>query len=135
MSRPKESLPDLFGAPKRDRMRAMSHEAILRALESGTMKPFAQELSPAERLAVAVHITGRAFNPGASAVASTHEARCTGGARDLVRPMEGAGWNGWGANIANTRFQTAKAAGLSAETVGQLRLKWAFGFPVGLLRF
>jgi polyvinyl alcohol dehydrogenase (cytochrome) len=38
-------------------------------------------------------------------------------------------WNGWGAGIANTRFQTGAAAQLTAEQAAKLKLKWAFGFP------
>src|SRR5215467_15676881 len=38
-------------------------------------------------------------------------------------------WNGWGADAANTRFQPAAAAKLSAEDLPHLKLKWAFGFP------
>ncbi len=64
----------------------------------------------------------------APALAQQKQVNCAGGARELVRPMEGPAWNGWGANIANTRFQTSIAAGVSTETVGRLRLKWAFGF-------
>jgi polyvinyl alcohol dehydrogenase (cytochrome) len=40
----------------------------------------------------------------------------------------GANWNGW-ADAANTRFQNAKAAGLTSQTAPRLKLKWAFGFP------
>ncbi len=38
-------------------------------------------------------------------------------------------WNGWGADSANTRYQTASAAGLTALSIPKLSLKWAFGFP------
>ena len=38
-------------------------------------------------------------------------------------------WNGWGVDASNSRFQPAKAAGLSADQVPNLKLKWAFGFP------
>jgi len=38
-------------------------------------------------------------------------------------------WNGWGNGVTNARFQNASAAGLSADQVPQLKLKWAFGFP------
>jgi polyvinyl alcohol dehydrogenase (cytochrome) len=39
-------------------------------------------------------------------------------------------WNGWGNDAtSNARFQPAKAAGLTAAQVPQLKLKWAFGFP------
>ena len=121
-------------APRREAMRALSPEAILRALETGSMKPFAQALSAAERAALAQYIAGRAFTQQAAAVAGTPDGRCTEGAGDpsagsgqASRPLEGPRWNGWGADIANTRFQSANA-GLSAETVGGLSLKWAFGF-------
>jgi polyvinyl alcohol dehydrogenase (cytochrome) len=127
-----ESSDTEIRAPKRDVMRAMTPEAILRALESGSMKPFAQALSPVERSAVAVHIAGRAFTQQAAAVTSEHEASCRDGTQTLAQPMEGPAWNGWGAGIANTRFQSSKAAGISAATVGQLRLKWAFGFAGAL---
>lgn len=42
--------------------------------------------------------------------------------------VSGASWNGW-ADAANTRFQPAKAAGLTVQTTAKLKLKWAFGFP------
>jgi polyvinyl alcohol dehydrogenase (cytochrome) len=39
-------------------------------------------------------------------------------------------WSGWGNDpTSNARFQPAKAAGLTADQVPQLKLKWAFGFP------
>jgi len=36
---------------------------------------------------------------------------------------------GWGAGLANARFQESGAAQLEAEQVPKLKLKWAFGFP------
>jgi polyvinyl alcohol dehydrogenase (cytochrome) len=38
-------------------------------------------------------------------------------------------WNGWGAGVANTRFQPAAAGGITAAEVPRLRLKWAYGLP------
>jgi polyvinyl alcohol dehydrogenase (cytochrome) len=119
-------------APRGEVMRTMTPEAILRALESGSMRLFAQQLSPSERAAVAVHITGRTITQQAAAPTSLEQGRCTDDGSALVLPMEGPTWNGWGADIANTRFQSAKAAGISAATVGQLRLKWSFGFAGAL---
>jgi polyvinyl alcohol dehydrogenase (cytochrome) len=43
----------------------------------------------------------------------------------LAKPL----WNGWGNGVSNARFQSAKEAGLSADQVPNLKLKWAFGFP------
>ena len=53
---------------------------------------------------------------------------CPGNDR-LGAVASGPAWNGWGADASNSRFQSAQAAGLTAEQVPQLKLKWAFGFP------
>jgi polyvinyl alcohol dehydrogenase (cytochrome) len=45
----------------------------------------------------------------------------------LADPESGSHWNGWGAGPANTRFQPASQARLSATDVPKLKLKWAFG--------
>jgi polyvinyl alcohol dehydrogenase (cytochrome) len=44
-------------------------------------------------------------------------------------PGKGASWIGWGADLANTRFQDSKEAQIAASDVPRLKLKWAFGFP------
>jgi polyvinyl alcohol dehydrogenase (cytochrome) len=44
-------------------------------------------------------------------------------------PGTGASWVGWGGDLANTRFQDGKGAGIAAADVSKLKLKWAFGFP------
>jgi polyvinyl alcohol dehydrogenase (cytochrome) len=119
-------------APKRDALGVMTPEAILRALQMGSMKPFASQLSTAEQKELATWVAGRGFAQQA-AVAADHDGRCTmadGGVS--FASIDGPGWNGWGAGPANTRFQGAQAAGLGADTVGRLRLKWAFGFAGAL---
>jgi polyvinyl alcohol dehydrogenase (cytochrome) len=47
---------------------------------------------------------------------------------DPAAGSKGGNWNGW-ADAANTRFQSAKASGLTSQTTPKLKLKWAFGFP------
>jgi polyvinyl alcohol dehydrogenase (cytochrome) len=44
-------------------------------------------------------------------------------------PASGPAWNGWGADISNSRFQAAKAAQMTAAQVPGLKLKWSFGLP------
>jgi polyvinyl alcohol dehydrogenase (cytochrome) len=44
---------------------------------------------------------------------------------DASRPIPA--WNGWGADLANSRFQSTKAAHLTAAQVPNLKLKWALG--------
>ena len=53
----------------------------------------------------------------------------------LSDPAAGPAWNGWGVNEMNTRFQSAKNAGLTAADVPKLKLKWAFGYPTGVSAF
>jgi polyvinyl alcohol dehydrogenase (cytochrome) len=47
----------------------------------------------------------------------------------MSNPAAGSQWNGWGNGVANTRFQTAEQAGITAAQVPNLKLKWAFGLP------
>ena len=51
------------------------------------------------------------------------------GPRLLTDPGSVPAWNGWGVDLSNSRFQTAKNAQLTAGQVPHLKLKWAFGFP------
>ena len=86
------------------------------------MKPFAQELSAAERAALAQHIAGRGFSQQAAAVTSAPDGRCTEGGRDVVWPMEEPGWNGWGPG--RQRVDVAELAGGRGDAV------LALGAPV-----
>jgi polyvinyl alcohol dehydrogenase (cytochrome) len=104
-------------------LRQRSPESIVEALATGAMKQQGAELSEAERRAVAEFLGGRAIAEGAPGSA----ARC---AVSTPLDLNAAGrWTGWGVDVANTRFQPAAQAGLSAEQASKLKLKWAFGFP------
>ncbi|MBM3779109.1 MAG: cytochrome C oxidase Cbb3 [Acidimicrobiia bacterium] len=71
--------------------------------------------------------------PGAAAPSRGQPAapadRCE--ATPLGDPFATAGWNGWGADLVNSRFQPAAAASLTPGDVPRLALKWALGFPDG----
>lgn len=58
------------------------------------------------------------------ATAGVLAAQCS----ESAKPAKGQDWNGW-ADAANTRFQSAKAAGLTTQNTPKLKVKWAFGFP------
>ena len=47
-------------------------------------------------------------------------------------PAASGEWNGWGGNVANTRYQ--KNGGLTAADLPKLKLKWAFGYHTRHLR-
>jgi polyvinyl alcohol dehydrogenase (cytochrome) len=112
-------------APGLDAMRGRAPQAIVDALTAGAMRYQGLVLSGDERRGVAEYITGRTLRGNASGATL---GRCA--ARPVLgdlaaRPL----WNGWGSTIANTHAQSAAQAGVTAQQVPQLELKWAFGFP------
>ena len=115
-------------APGREVMRRMSAEQILESLERGAMRTRAAERSRAQRRALAEYVSGKplAADYGGSIPKA---AFCGASPAPRATALVGPVWNGWGNGIANTRFQSADAAGLKADDLSRLRLKWAFGFP------
>ncbi|HMD35461.1 MAG TPA: PQQ-binding-like beta-propeller repeat protein [Vicinamibacterales bacterium] len=110
-------------APQKDALRQRSPEAIVDALTGGAMRYQGLSLSGAERRAVAEYLSGRILGGDLTGAAA---ARCSAPPAAATRAAE---WNGWGPTLENTHFQSAEAAGLTAEQVPRLALKWAFGFP------
>jgi polyvinyl alcohol dehydrogenase (cytochrome) len=112
-------------APSPDVLKRRSPEAILSALTAGGMRPQGGRLSGAERRAVAEHLSGRALG---SDITGARIGRCTS-SPPLADVASAPAWRGWSPSVTNTRFQSAQQAGLTAEEVPNLSLKWAFGFP------
>ena len=113
--------------PSRETLKTMTPERVLAAMESGAMIAMASRLSAAERGVVAEFVTGKSLGR-ASATAPSPRVMCAearGVSNDL---LSGPQWSGWGANLANTRFQDAATAGITEAEVPRLKLKWAFGF-------
>ena len=108
-------------------LRERSADEIYATLRFGLMQRQALTLSDAERSAVAEYLSGDTLSgPPIDQIPAS--AYCATGSAP-ADPLAGPSWNGWGADLANTRFQSAADAGLTAEEVPRLRLKWAFGFP------
>ena len=105
-------------APLREALARMPREAIVASLETGSMKAQGAALNASERRTVAE------FLSSVNAAVESRSGFCVEGA---PKPSGGATWNGWGVDLANTRFQPLP--GLTAEQVPALKLKWAFGFP------
>src|SRR4030095_3043401 len=112
-------------APTRDVLRTVAPEAILTALTVGNMFRQGSEITDAERRAVAGFLAGR---PVGTAPPPSIVGRCPAQPSPLQASALTSGWNGWGADAANTRFQPAAKAGLNATSVPRLKLKWAYGF-------
>ncbi len=120
-------------APSPAALRAMTPERIYTALTTGLMKSVGDTLSDQDRRRVAESLAGQLLGSARSGDASTMPNRCQ--RNPPLRRISGAGWNGWGNGLANWRFQSARAAGLTAASVGRLELKWAFGYPGGTSAF
>ncbi|HVT93247.1 MAG TPA: PQQ-binding-like beta-propeller repeat protein [Bryobacteraceae bacterium] len=106
-------------APAPGVLRTLSKQTILAALDTGVMKAQASMLNTGEKVAIAEYLG----SPVAGAPAAAH----TCASNPPIEKLEG--WNGWGADLENSRFQPAARAGLGAADVPRLKLKWAFGFP------
>ncbi|MBI3400819.1 MAG: PQQ-binding-like beta-propeller repeat protein [Acidobacteria bacterium] len=112
-------------APGLGAMRGRAPQAIVDALTAGSMRYQGLVLSGDERRAVAEFITGRTLR---GTVSGATLGRCA--ARPALGDLATSPlWNGWGPTIVNTHAQPAAQAGVTAEQVPQLELKWAFGFP------
>lgn len=115
-------------APSRDILAQLAPEQILQSLEKGAMKAQAAERSRAQRRALAEYLSGKALGSELPN-AIPKSAFCAAGAEMPRNALQSPAWNGWGVTITNARFEPAEVAGLTADEVPRLNLKWAFGFP------
>jgi len=92
-------------APLKEALASRPWEQIVKALETGAMRAQGAQLSPEERRAVA-----RYLGKAGPAVIATMTGQCPAGAQPKAG---GSSWNGWSPDERNTRFQAAKAAGMS----------------------
>jgi polyvinyl alcohol dehydrogenase (cytochrome) len=118
-------------APDRSALKKLPPEEILNALTIGSMSGQARGLSDVEKRSIAESLSSQAFGTGMASDATSMSNHCASNPR-LADPFAGPIWNGWGVDPANTRFQKAKDAGISADQLRRLKLKWAFGFPNGI---
>lgn len=109
-------------APLPEALHERPNESILVALEGGVMRSQGERLTAAERRAVAEYLSPRSNEPDVSVRANP----CPPNAKPLAKLT---GWNGWGVDLGNSRMQSTAAAGLRAEDIPKLKVKWAFGFP------
>ncbi len=116
--------------PSRDTLARLTPERIYEALaDGGVMAPNAEGLTDDELRGLATFVSGRPFGNIADRTADAMPNRCPSSMR-LADPTTGPRWNGWSPDAGgNARFQPTAAAGLTAEQVPRLKLKWAFGFP------
>jgi len=119
--------PAVERAPTPAQLRQLTPERIYAALTSGPMKAVGDTLTDEQRRQVAVSLAGKPLGAATASAASDMPNQCSGNA--AVLEVKQAGWNGWGADLGNTRYQPADAAQLPRDAVAKLKLKWAFGLP------
>ena len=123
--------PNVERAPSPAAIREMSPERIYDALTTGVMKAQGDTLTEDQRRMTAAFLSGRPLGSMKAGDAKDMPNHCASNP-PMSDPSAGPEWNGWGVDVANTRFQSAKGAGITADQVPRLKLKWAFGYPDGL---
>ena len=126
--------PNVPQAPSPDTIRQMPPERIYDALTTGVMKPQGDSLTDDQKKMLATFLSGRPLGSEQEGDAKSMPNHCATNP-PLADPSAGPEWNGWGNDPANTRFQSAAGAGLTASDVPNLKVKWAFGYPTGLSAF
>ncbi|MEO6185147.1 MAG: PQQ-binding-like beta-propeller repeat protein, partial [Steroidobacteraceae bacterium] len=115
--------------PPRSALARLSPQRIMRTLDFGLMMSVAYPMRREEREAVAAYLGG-----GKDSIAPPASALCAADIRILSSPSK-ANWTGWGPAADNMRFQRAADAGLDGSQIGNLKLKWSFGFPGDVIAF
>ena len=104
----------------------MTPRAVYASMTEGIMQPQSAHLDDQQRTQIAEYVTrARLGSPTATARAPT----CSGEAAEFTR-LEPVPKVGWGHDTR--RFVDAETAGLSADDVAKLELKWAFAYPDAL---
>ena len=115
-------------APTRDTLREFTPERVLEAITNGVMKSQAEGLTDEQKRGIAEYITLRPMGSSAKGDASSMKNQCSVAA-PIGELSARALWNGWSPDHSNARFQSSGAAGITADQIPRLKLKWAFGFP------
>jgi polyvinyl alcohol dehydrogenase (cytochrome) len=122
-----ESADSTHQAPPTAILKQMTPEHVLDVLTNGSMRSNAAALGEADRRLIAEWVGGRKIDNESVGALDKVTNLCS--SHPPVRESTGSAWNGWGADLRNTRSQTPAAAGLTPAQISRLQLKWAFGFP------
>jgi len=116
--------------PHRSALQKLPSARIVRALDAGAMLAIAMSMNRDERIAVADYLGTDAPDSGPPA-----SAYCSDRTLTPSENPSAMGWNGWSPTPDNARYQSAERAGLRAEQVPNLALKWAYGFAGDVTAF
>ncbi|MFN3231767.1 MAG: PQQ-binding-like beta-propeller repeat protein [Alphaproteobacteria bacterium] len=110
-------------APHRSMLNIMSPESVYRSMTEGVMVENAEHLSDQEKIDVSQYLTGLLIGERSESTL----AMCEGG--DWFDVNAAPRTQNWGLQENNTRFVPGDVAGLSADDLEGLELKWAFAYP------
>ena len=106
-------------------LNAMPTESIFDALMKGKMKEQAASMTSRERRTVAEFLGKRPLNDPAAGDVTKMTNRCASNPRSPLGDINAPAWSGWG-GATNARFQTARAAGLTAADVPKAEAQVGF---------
>ena len=122
-------------APRLDVLRQLAPEQVLNALQSGSMITMAAHRSARDHRAIAEYVTGKSFGaelvttPGPAAMCADNSVPALWSTPATADVLRTSAWSGWGVTPDNARFAGSEVAGLTADEVPKLKVKWAFAFP------
>jgi polyvinyl alcohol dehydrogenase (cytochrome) len=120
--------PSVAQAPDGLALRKLTPEAVYAAITTGATHAKLAEVSDDEKRMIAGYLGGRKVDAARLTDAKLMSNPCP--VNPVIKSLTSEPmWNGWGADLTNARMQSAKAAGLTADDVPKLKLKWAFGLP------
>lgn len=116
--------------PNTEALQGMQASKVYEAMAHGRMMPQSEGISDRDMRGIAELITGKKMEGGTDTLIASMTNNCT--ANPPMAALDSSGmWNGWSPGVDNARHQGAAAAGLTAGDVPNLKLKWAFGLPLG----
>lgn len=111
-------------------LRAMQASKLYESMAHGKMMPQSANISDRDMRGIAELVTGKKMEGSADTLIAGMRNNCPDNP-PLPDPADSPAWNGWSPAPDNARHQGAAAARLTAADVPRLRLKWAFGLPLG----
>jgi polyvinyl alcohol dehydrogenase (cytochrome) len=118
-------------APDLDAMRKLAPETVFAAMTMNPTPAHAQASADASDIVkrgYAEFVGGRKLGSTPAGDPKTMPNQCPASAK-LGDPTKGPAWNGWSPDATNARFQAARAAGITAAQVPNLKVKWTFALP------
>ncbi len=113
-------------APHRDVLSKLPANLVLHSLSVGKMRMQGWTRTIEERRAMSEWITGKKIKETDETVGGF----CADAPGEFSVADGAPQWNGWGVDNTNSRFQSAENAGIPADKVQNLKVKWVFGLPM-----